>query len=387
MTPTQLLLLILAFIVFSLLAVVAGLWLRVQFAKSQKKLLDDALERLQTGQKGALELLKKEFDLKQTEGESELDKRKQAVDSAVGRLEDQLKRYESLVKGFESDRDRKYGSLETELKRAAEQTTRLQQTTAGLVAVLGNVKIRGQWGQKMAQDILSLCGLQEGIQYVAEKSIGTGRPDYTFFLPGGEKLYMDVKFPFDNYWRFTRAESVQEQQASRDAFVDDVRNHLKEMQKRSYVSPGEPSLDYIVIFIPNEQVYGVVNEWIPELFDESIRKKMILCGPWTLYAVLRVINQAWENYRVGEAVQGILAAIGAFQQDYSKFKERFEEVGKRLAKVQDAYAEVTTTSYKRMDQRIRAIEQTKRDRPSKEPRRIWVRSFPSRSPSRSHRHD
>jgi DNA recombination protein RmuC len=342
-----------------LLAAVAAVWLRSQ---SQA-----VLQQLKQSHEESLRFLTERMSTEQVRSVSALEQRKQAVESAVARLEEQLKRHESLVKGFEADRERKFGSLESGLARAMEETVKLRQTTSSLVSVLGNVKVRGQWGQKMAEDILRLCGLQPGIQYEAEKQIGAVRPDYTFFLPGGQRLFMDVKFPFENYLRFTRSDQAQDQENAREAFVRDVRVHLRDMEKRDYASPGQEALDYILIFIPNEQVYGLVNEWMPDLFDECLKKRMIVCGPWTLYAVLSIIRQAWENYRFGESLQEIVEAIRAFRQDYGLFNERFQEVGKRIARVQEAYEDVAKTSHKRLEQKMDKIEAYRKGQAIAEP--------------------
>jgi len=297
-----------------------------------------------------------EFKQARQQDVNELDLKKQQIEHTVEKLETRLAEYTTLVRGLEKDREQKYGMLKTELTRVIKETDKLSQTTTGLAAVLGNSRVRGQWGQKMAEDILIACGMQEGIQYVKEKEIAAGRPDYTFLLPDHHKLFMDVKFPLDNYLRFAQAEGTELQRTAREQFIRDVREHLRAMERRDYVTHEDGSLDYIVIFIPNEQVYGAANEWIPGLIDECLKKRIILCGPWTLYAILRVVWQAWQNYNYSLALRDIIKSINGFLQDYGKFRERFTELGDRLTKTSEKYQEIATTSYKRLDQRLQQIE-------------------------------
>lgn len=277
----------------------------------------------------------------------------ESVQGFVRPMEQALDRYERMMKHFESDREQKYGQIQGELSRMAS-------TTDQLVAVLGNSRIRGQWGQKMAEDVLRLCGLQEGIHYHKERETASGRPDYTFLLPEEHRLFMDVKFPLDHYWRrFIEAQGEQEQQRCKEAFIKSVRDHLREMDRRAY-GAGEQSVDYTILFIPNEQVYASVNEWMPQLIDECLQKKLILCGPWTLYAVVRIIHQAWQNYQVSAAVRDIVRAINGFMQDYSLFKKRFGELGELLEKLDTKYREIAATSAQRLDNKIRRIEDYRR---------------------------
>jgi DNA recombination protein RmuC len=128
------------------------------------------------------------------------------------------------------------------------------------------------------------------------------------------------------------------------------------MERRDYLAQSDRTVDYLLIFIPNEQVYGLVNEWEPGLIDNCLQKKVILCGPWTLYAIVRIIWQAWQHYHYAQAIKDIVRVINGFLQDYKKFQERFEGLGEALDHARERYEEVTTKSYQRLEQRIRRIE-------------------------------
>ena len=139
------------------------------------------------------------------------------------------------------------------------------------------------------------------------------------------------------------------------------------MTRRDYLSQADRSLDYLVIFIPNEQVYSVVNEWMPGVIDECLPKRLILCGPWTLYAVLRIIYQAWQNYHYSRAVGEIVHTIHAFLQEYRRFQERFVELGERLSKATEKYQEIATTSSRRLESKIQEVEAYRKGQPMSDP--------------------
>ena len=324
-------------------------WLKSQFPRMARDVFTQMGEEVVT-------LARHTLALEREKGLGELELKKQAVDSTVKGLEEQLTRYEQLVRSFEADRERKYGQLESELERVVTGAEKLQQTTANLVAVLGNSRVRGQWGQKMADDILRLCGLQEGIHYRQEAKLAAGRPDYTFLLPDHHQLFMDVKFPLENYLKLAASATDEEQRRWRDAFLKDVREHLREMERRDYVAQADQSVDYILIFIPNEQVYGVINEQMPMLIDECLQKRIILCGPWTLYAIVRIIWQAWQHYHYAESVHDIVKTIKGFTEEYERFKTRFDELGERLRKTTEGYDEIARVSFRKLEQRMQQVE-------------------------------
>ncbi len=304
-----------------------------------------------------LNLARGELGRESQRGADALDMKRQAVESAVQGLEKKLTEYQQTLHTFEQERATQYGGLDNELKRLTQHADQLQRTTANLTAVLGNSRVRGQWGQKMAEDILKLCGLQEDIHYLKEREITDGqRPDYTFLLPDNHRLFMDVKFPYDHYLRFAEAQPEDDQNRHKDNFIKSVRDHLREMERRAY-GASDQSVDYTLIFIPNEQVYASVNEWMPQLIDECLQKKLILCGPWTLYAIVRIVHQAWQNYHSSTAIHEIVRSINGFLQDYGKFKERFGELGVLLEKLDAKYRDIAVTSAQRLDGKIRRIEE------------------------------
>jgi DNA recombination protein RmuC len=295
------------------------------------------------------------MEVAETRQKAELDSRRTAVENAVGKLTDQLKTYEGLVREFEADRGQKYGSIEKGLKDAVEVTSKL-------ASMLDNSRTRGQWGERMADDILRASGLQENVQYVHNRAqdASSSRPDFTFMLPQGHKVHMDVKFPLDNYVRMMNAKTEDERARGKADFLKDVKNRIKEIQKRDYINTAEGTLDYVLLFIPNEQVYGFIHESLPGLLDESLRGKVVLCSPSTLYAVLSVIRQAFDSFHFTQATQEIVKLISDFALVYAKFQERFEDLGERLDKARSLYDDIAQTSYTRLRRAIEKIEAVRR---------------------------
>jgi DNA recombination protein RmuC len=263
------------------------------------------------------------------------------------------------VAGFEKDREQKYGELTAQLKLAADRTAELQGTTNKLREALANTKQRGQWGERMAEDILAFIGFKDGINYHKQKILdsGTTRPDYTFILPRGLKVNMDVKFPLDNYIRFLEAEADSDRTAFKSQFLKDVRGRIKEVTCRDYINPEENTIDYVIVFIPNEQVYSFIQENDVLVMDEALRTKVILCSPVTLYAVLAVIRQAVDNFNLERTTNDILSLYGAFNKQWESYVGSFEKLGKKIREVQDEYENLTSTRSNKVETALRRIEQ------------------------------
>ena len=343
-----------------LAAVTAGFLLLFLFIKQQMKLefLKLSQEALDKYSQGLNEKLKQEREL----AIADLDGKKEAVENTVRGLKEQLDKYEKLIREFEKDSSTKFGSIDGALKRTAESTNNLQSTTNRLTNILGNVKLRGQWGERMAEDIIRSCGLLEGINFRKQKKLdsGTTKPDYTFLLPDNHSINMDVKFPLDNYIQMTNTENEFEREQFKKEFLNNVKMRIRELQNRAYINPEEETLDFVLLFIPNEQVFGFIQENFPGLVDEALKQKVVLCSPFTLYAMLCVIRQAFENFRYEKATKEIVKMIELFAKTYGIFKTRFESLGEAIGKLDVQYNQIKTTSFKELDIKIRRIDDYKK---------------------------
>ncbi|MBF0386617.1 MAG: DNA recombination protein RmuC [Candidatus Omnitrophica bacterium] len=291
--------------------------------------------------------------------------RRASLEGAVRSLEDKLRVYDTLLREWEKDRAQKFGQLANELQGASKATLRLQETTQALASTLSNNKLRGQWGERMAEDIIRYAGLLENINYrkqVAQASSGT-RPDFIFLLPDERVINMDVKFPLNNYLSMVNAPSPAEHDAAEKEFFKNVRARIKELRGREYINTAENTLDFVLLFIPNEQVFGFIQEKCPEIMDEALKDKVVLCSPFTLYAVLSIIRQAHEHFRFEKDIRKILGHIDIFAKHFDTFKARFIEFGEIIVKLQGKYSDLRDTSFKNIETKIRHIEEHKRGAP------------------------
>jgi DNA recombination protein RmuC len=215
----------------------------------------------------------------------------------------------------------------------------------------------------MAEDVLRLSGLLEGINFIKQATLGTGsKPDFTFLLPQKRRLNMDVKFPFNNYQLYLDAKTDKEKEEAKDKFIKDVRKRLKEVQTRDYINPEDGTVDYVLLFVPNEQIFSFINEMDRTLVDEAMRGKTILCSPLSLYAILAVIRQSIDNFSMESKSQEMLSAFGAFKMQWDKYKDQMETVKERFESVHKGYEELTGTRERQLDRQLQKIEEIRIDR-------------------------
>ena len=306
----------------------------LKFIETFKALSLDALsQNTEEFKKFATSSLKAQSDLgaKELQGKRELIE--QSIESMGRKLQDLQGRFEQVGQG----NIEKITEVSELIKVHSEITEKLGKSTEGLRVTLASAKKRGEWGERMAEDVIRLVGLVEGINYEKQKTLehSAGRPDFTFFLPNNLKINMDVKFPLDNYVHYVEATSDHDRKRFRDELVRNVRTMIKDVgSKRDYIDTAHSTVDYAIIFIPNEQVYSFINESDPAIMDESLRQKIILCSPFTLYAVLAVVRHAVENFNLEQTASAILKHLGDFYKQWNLYKEHFKKMGERLQQAQ-----------------------------------------------------
>ncbi len=289
------------------------------------------------------------------DGKKELEGKKELIDQSVQAIDKTLsevqKKVEDVAKG-----NVVVSSL---VQQHGEITTKLKETTEHLSHALASSKKRGEWGERMAEDIMRLVGMAEGVNYIRQKTLegSSGRPDYTFLLPNNLKVNMDVKFPLDNYMYYLNSETDHDRKRYREELLRNTKVMIRQVTSREYINPSDNTVDYVIVFIPNEQVYSFINEAEPTIMDEALKQKVILCSPFTLYAVLAVIRQAIENFNLERTASEILKLLAEFNKQWDSYKERFKAMGDRLDAAKKEYDILVTTRSNMLERPLKKIKE------------------------------
>ena len=276
-----------------------------------------------------------------------LTKKKELIDQNLGEMK-------KTLKSLHDQSVKLSGNLETSSK----ETQKLQESTSKLREILSSSQKRGQWGERMVEDILNFIGFMEDKNYTKQTQVESGeKPDYTFLLPKAKKLNMDVKFPLASYERYVNANLDEERDAHKKEFLKDVKNHIKTVAGREYVNPAEGTVDYVLLFIPNESIYGFINQEDTQLIDFALERKVLLCSPLTLYAMLSLIYQATRNFAMEEKATEIMNLLNAFRLQWGRYVEVMDKMGRRLDDAKKEYDTLVSTRKNQLEKPLTKIEE------------------------------
>ncbi len=291
--------------------------------------------------------------------------------SGVDQLGTKAQVIDTALNGIANKMNQSLEALSTELRNLREKNNiqydsvgkaveALSKRTDNLNEILSNSQKRGQWGERVVEDMLRAAGFIEKGNYTKQdiNSAG-GKPDYKFMMPPNRVLFMDVKFPLDKYAMHFSAETDALRAQARTEFVKAVRGHVDALAKRDYVNNAkEEAVDYVLMFLPNESISSFVHEADPTLIDYALTKQVVLCSPLALYAFLVVIRQATDSFHTEQTAASIMQQINKFDKEWSNYVKAVDEVKTTFDKFAGKLEDIATdgTRFKKLGVPIRAIE-------------------------------
>jgi DNA recombination protein RmuC len=174
---------------------------------------------------------------------------------------------------------------------------------------------------------------------------------------------MDVKFPLDQYSQYIAAEDDAVRALAKKQFLDALHGHISTLAEREYIDTADNNtIDYVLMFVPNESISSFVHEADPQLIDTALEQKVVLCTPLTLYAFLVVIRQATDSFHTEQNAADIMRRINLFNKEWTKYTEAVESVEEQFKKMLGTIESINVdgTRFKKLNVQVREIEKIRK---------------------------
>lgn len=288
-------------------------------------------------------LAKEKLSTDKEEIKIDLEGKKDAIKTLVEEIRKQLNDTNRQFLESEKERVSHFAELKKELETHKQLAGELRGSTEELKNVLSNNQMRGQFGERVAEDLLKMAGFVINQDYFVQAAFEEGRPDFTIVLPDKTKVNIDVKFPYQNLQKFTEAKDAEEKKRHMAQFQRDVREKIKQIATRGYINPDDNTVDFAVAFIPNEMIFSFIYERSNDIWEEAMSKKVILAGPYSFVALLRLVKQAHSNFRMQSNIHQVIQLVQKFRQEYEKFSGELDVLGTRIDSAAKQFQSVSST--------------------------------------------
>lgn len=307
------------------------------------------------------ELAKEKLDRAAEKVNSDLEGKKNVIMGLVEEIRKDIGKNQDYLKKSDDERIANFSSLKKELETYKQVTGDLKNSTDDLKRLLSNNQMRGRFGEQVAENLLKMSGFTIGTDYIynKEQEKTDTRPDFTIFLPDKTKINVDAKFPYSALVKYTECENKDEKAQYLKLFESDVRQKIKQVTTRDYINPEDHTVDFVILFIPNEMIFSFIYDKFNETWEDAMAKKVIMAGPFSFTAILRMVKQSYSNFRYQENLHHIIGLIQNFDKEYQKYSESVDKLGDTISRVSKQYEEVSGARTRKL---TRIVDQIKTEK-------------------------
>lgn len=293
-----------------------------------KKEYQENLAQLEAKYRLNLDELKKEFALNLAKQNADFlnqnklmlnDEGKKMLDEIFTPIKKSVKEYSQKLENNEI-------ALQTNIKNMFSYSQEIGKKADDLAKILkGDKKIRGNFAELQLKNVLEHSGLKFGEQYKLQEHFSDeGKsyiPDAVVYLDKQKSIVIDAKFSLPSAFDFEeRGENLCKE------LCQNLKARINELARKPYANFDSHSYDFVLLFIPYQNILDLALEFEPNLYQEAYQKKIYLTTPHTLFMALNTINISWRHIQSDENILKAFDELGKFYDKFASMLESFEAI-------------------------------------------------------------
>ncbi len=269
-----------------------------------------------------------------------------------------MRPYQQQLEELKKQSGENRATLETHIKTLVETGGKLSSEADRLARALSSdVRMQGNLGEKLLEDLLAGSGLVEGKQYLLQRSLKEGasgssknedtgkamKPDAMIFYPATKSvLYIDSKFQLPADIDFENTSDSTTYEAAIREFRDRLRTQYKALAARGYQKyryEDYISLPYVIMFVPSDKALMAVTSYDKTLWLDAFNSKVFIASERHLLMLIEMISVVWVQQQQLNNQENIVKNAEILLNRVAEFISHFDKIGKSLDDAQTALKE------------------------------------------------
>ncbi|MBR3506038.1 MAG: DNA recombination protein RmuC, partial [Lentisphaeria bacterium] len=271
---------------------------------------------------------------------------KEQLSAILSPLREQLAVYKKSMDDVRENGVKLNESLKHQYESMVKMTEKIGTDANNLAnALKGQSKTQGDWGEMILETILRNSGLVKGVHYRTQDTIRDDsgktvksasdhimRPDVIVNYPDGKAVIIDSKVSLTAYTDYVAADDPKKREDALQRHIRSVQAHVDELVKKdysAYLRKGD-SVDFVVMFIPNDPSYQAALQGDSGLWNRAFEKRILIVNPFNLMTLLYIIKVAWNRMAQERNQQEIVKTAETLLARVQRFFAAFDDVGRQL---------------------------------------------------------
>lgn len=322
-----------------------NLEIRLQEQNKQQLSLHNQQELLRKNMSQEFELLAQKLLEEKSAKFTELNQKN--LGQLLDPLRERLKDFEKKVEDTYSTERSERGHLRGELQKLLDLNQNMSREAHNLsLALKGENKTQGNWGEMILESILERSGLRSGEEYFSQGETlqlkgEEGQklmPDVVIRLPGDKHIIIDSKMSLKSYEAYSNSENELDTQNYAKAHIKSIEDHISNLAGKKYqFSEKLSSPDFVILFMPLEAAFALAFKLKPSIFQEAWDKNVAIVSPTTLLTTLRTVASLWKQERQQKNALEIARRGGLLYEKFVGFVNDLHALGDKLDGAQKAH--------------------------------------------------
>ncbi|NOT31784.1 MAG: DNA recombination protein RmuC [Planctomycetes bacterium] len=315
-------------------------------------------EALRNSNEEFMRLAQTAFALQRTEATAELERRRLAVDQLIAPVAKALEKTHQSLEQVGRD----HAGLREQVLKMSQSNSELRSETSKLVQALRKPNVRGRYGEVQLERVVEVAGMKSYCDFTLQSSQRDeegklSRPDLVVRLPNGRVVAIDAKMNVDAYLDALDAKTPEEAEAHLERYAENVMLQAQKLARKSYWTSFDASPEFVVMFIPGDQLVDAALERRPELIEYAAERNVVIASPATLIGLLRAVHVGWREKNLSDSAQELFALGRELHQRAAIVLEHAAVVGESIERARKSYNDFVGSIHSRLIPTLRRFEE------------------------------